>query len=209
MLIAGCVAVQAGTKPTGKTYDFASYSIDVPVGGDWGVEEANQATEAVAFRRANYAIMAETVTSSTQLSVQRLPVRQQDWASSEEELANRFWQRTEQALAKEGGQEGFALTNIHKGAESITPDQRMYFMSCDGGVGNWFVGGKGFQSLFYLYFPPDYAQRRAAYLFTMTTWSVKGSIYSESASKKVILQFIGGFRLKPLPSSPDAPPPGT
>ena len=190
----GCVGVQAGAKPTTGTYKFASYSINVPPGGDWGVSEVDDASERIEFSTASYAFMAGSVTSSTSLGVAKVPVPADKWSLGEEEAANFFRDTREKRLAKEASAQSYELKNVRKGMADVA-GKKLYTMSFEGGVGNWFVGGKGYETFLYLYFPPDYAQRHAFYVFHISTASVKGSIYSQSANLKLLLSFLGGFQL--------------
>jgi hypothetical protein len=192
--VAGCVGVQSGAKPTTGTYKFASYSIDVPPGGDWGVSEVDHESERIEFSTASYAFMAGSVTSSTSLGVAKVPVPEDKWSLGEEEAANLFRDLREKSLAKEAASQSYELKNVRKGMADVA-GKKLYTMSYEGGMGNWFVGGKGYETYLYLYFPPDYAQRHAFYLFHISTASVKGSIYSQSASLKLLLSFLGGFQL--------------
>ncbi|HVP68196.1 MAG TPA: hypothetical protein VMT17_13120 [Anaeromyxobacteraceae bacterium] len=194
-VLGGCIGVQVGTKPTSKTYEFASYSIDVP-GDEWGVGEVDSSAERVEFLHASYAFMAGTVTSETKLGVFR--VQPDNWSWSDEETANAYRDEMQRSIAKEAGQHAYEVKDIRRGVTEIA-GKKLYTMSFEGGVGNWFVGGQGYTTFLYLYFPSDYERRHAFYVFALSTTSVKGSIYSESPNVKLVGPFVSSFKLKELP----------
>jgi hypothetical protein len=191
-LVASCVTVQSGAKPSSSTYQFVSFEIDVPAGGNWGISETDYENEKITFSTASYAFMASKVTTMTSLAVAKVPVPPNMVMRSEEEVFSTFCASGEKAFAKETASHGVELKAVRKGAVEVD-GKKLRTVSFEGVVGNWFVGGQGGETHVWAWFPPDYESRQVFYAFILSTQTEKG-IYQESANLKPLQSFVAGFR---------------
>lgn len=191
-LLASCMTVQSGAKPSSSTYQFASFEIDVPGGGNWGIAEVDYSNEKIVFSTASYAFMASRVTTMTSLAVTKVVAPPNLVMRSEEEVFNIFCEGGEKAFAKGAASQGIELKSVRKGTADVN-GQKLRTVSFEGVVGNWFVGGQGGETHVWVWFPPDYESTQAFYVFTLSAQTEKG-IYQESANLKLLMSFFAGFR---------------
>jgi len=191
-LLASCMTVQSGAKPSSSTYQFASFDIDVPAGGNWGISETDYENEKITFSTASYALMASRVTTMTSLAVAKVPVPPSMVMRSEEEVFTTFCASGEKAFSKETASHGIELKDVRTGTVEVD-GKRLRTVRFEGVVGNWFIGGQGGETHVWAWFPPDYESRQVFYAFILSTQTEKG-IYQESANLKPLQSFVAGFR---------------
>ena len=178
-------------KPSSSTYQFASFEIDVPGGGNWGIAEVDYSNEKIVFSTASYAFMASRVTTMTSLAVTKVVASPNLVMRSEEEMFNIFCEGGEKAFAKGTASQGVELKSVRRGRRTSTA--RSLARSVERVVGNWFVGGQGGETHVWVWFPPDYESTQPS-IYSPSVRSTEKGIYQESANLKLLMSFFAGFR---------------
>jgi hypothetical protein len=196
VLVVACVTTPMGAKVTERKFEFSSYSVDAPEGGDWGVVELDPRAERVVFQQATVHVVSGRVMGTFLVHVFRVPVAPEGWGKSEEEHATAYRDNEERIMNEQGVQKGrYTLKNVRKGVETVG-GKKLYFMHYETVSGTWFSGKTETESVLYLYFPPDYYPAQHAF-FGFLTSVADGS---SSAVLKQVEPVIASFKLRqPLP----------
>jgi hypothetical protein len=197
--VAACIASSCATAPVGAgtsagPVQFDSFAVPAPEGKDWGLTQDPKA-EAVTFHRVTIPMLVGKVVASTEIRVFKVPITEAASALAEDELADGFCEQERAGMIAQGVSKGaYKLKKLDKGVEWVA-GRKLYTMRYQTqapGSGAMPILG---DSALFLYFPPDYGQRRAFYGFLIAESWEKGNIYA-SPDLKRIEPVIAGFELR-------------
>lgn len=189
-VVASCATTPVGETVTARTFSFATHTVPAPEGDGWGVSR-DDAVETVTFRKARSTLSGQIV-ASTEIRVFKVLIRDDAVTFSEAALADGFRDQEHRTMSEQGVARGsYRLDRVTKAVETVA-GRTLYTMRYEiEAPGPGWMPIRGESALF-LYFPPDYAGRRAFYGFLIAESWVKGNLYA-SPDLKRIEPVIAGF----------------
>lgn len=195
MLLAACATAPVGGKLAEKRVEFESYSVDAPA-GDWGLAALDRSRRRVRLHQVKYEVLSGRVTVSTAIYIFEAPIAPADRTLAEERLADLYRDQEVKIMEEEGVKPGtYKLKNVRKAVETVA-GYKMYSLRYGTATGVWGFGGSVSDNGLFLYFPPDFSDRRAFYGFLISKHTVTGNFESSSLDLRPLEEVIASFRLK-------------
>jgi len=175
-----------------QAIDMGNYTVNAPLGEGWKVE-VEKDKGAIKFSKQTKSFFGGGL-PVTIIHVSRNWVLQEKWNLSEEEIANDY--RTGEAanMMVQGGVFGDYILEDVKNDTMTLDEKNIYTMSYKTTGGKWFGKSKVQEATLYLYFPPDFKEKHAFYIFVMS------EVHKRDKDKKTdftqILPVIKSLRLK-------------
>jgi hypothetical protein len=192
-VVVGCATSHAiGRKLTEKTIEFPSYSVGVPSGDDWGVQLDQQA-EVVEFGRSRPdPLQVSGLICVSSIKVFKIP-SSEGAPTGEQAIADDYRANQEQIMVTRGVKAGlYGLEDVKKGTETVG-GKKVYSMRYSKGG---YFGGTDWMhedSVFFLWFPPDFEQRMAFFGFMATETYGKGKPIMLSSDLSQLDALVASF----------------
>ncbi len=158
----------------GQIIDMGIYTVKAPLGDGWKVEIAKERMR-VTFMNKPGSFLGGRLPIIV-IDVAQNRVMQKNWNLTEEETANDYRNGEEADMMMRGVLPGnYELHDVEKNTMTFE-GKKLYTMSYKTMGGKWFDPDKEQKATLFLYFPPDFGEKRIFYTFLISEVKAKGTI---------------------------------